>query len=413
MPAPIDVLVVDDEPKIRQLLEQLLAARGCAVRTAVDGLDALAQFQERPADVVITDIKMPKMNGVELLRELKHLDPLLNIVVITAYPSIEGAVEAMQCGACDFITKPFDLVQIQAILYRCQQRLSLSRQLRAAGEGAIKLEELNRRLAELNDMKSQFLAALSHEVNTPLCLMSEWIYLLSDGTLGQMTDDQEHAVEVLSGAYERLNRLLRQLIDLMHGHEIILRRQPINLTELVQEAVAAVMPKAAARAITVTVRLPDEPLALEGDRDRCRAALEYLLDNAVKFNRPQGQVEIEVAGTPEAAQVSIRDTGIGIAPAEREKVFAPFYQADRRLNRAYEGAGIGLALAKRYVELHGGTLTLSSELGAGTTVVLALPLATAALPAPPPKSLVGGPAPRRPAGQADPAPPPSLPPTPV
>ena len=373
MTAPLDVLVADDELKICQLLEQILTARGCSVRITHDGLEALAAFQQHPAELVITDIKMPKLNGLELMRELKHLDPLLNIVVITAYPSIEGAVDAMKYGACDFITKPFDITQVQAILYRCHQRLSLTRQLRQAGEGLLKLEELNRRLAELNDLKSQFLAALSHELNTPLCLMSEWIYLLSDGTLGQLSMDQQGAVNVLIGAYERLHRLLQQLIDLMHGHAIVLTRQVITAQQLVQQALTTVLPKAGARSITITCQLPDAPLPLEVDRTRCIAAFEYLLDNAVKFNHDQGRVEVEMAGTSDAVHVRIEDTGIGIPPGEVEKVFAPFYQVDRRLNRAYEGAGIGLTLAKRYVELHGGTVQLTSTPGTGTTVVIALP----------------------------------------
>ena len=373
MPAPLDVLIVDDEPKICQILEQILSARSCSVRAAHDGLEALAQFQQQPAEIVITDIKMPKMNGLELLRELKHLDPLLNVVVITAYPSVEGAVDAMKYGACDFITKPFDIAQVQAILYRCHQRLSLSRQLRHAGEGVLKLEELNRRLAELNDMKSQFLAAISHEINTPLCLMSEWIYLLSDQTLGPLSSDQQHAVDVLIGAYDRLHRLLQQLIDLMHGHEIVLHRQTISAQDLIQQAVASIMPRASARSISVVCQLPDALLPLEVDHGRCLAALEYLIDNAVKFNHEHGRVEIELTGTPEAVQIRIQDTGIGIPPGEQEKVFAPFYQVDRRLNRAYEGAGIGLTLAKRYVELHGGSLQLASAIDKGTTITVALP----------------------------------------
>jgi signal transduction histidine kinase len=377
MPRSLDVLIVDDEPKICQLLEQILSARGCAVRLAQDGLEGLSQFQRQRADIVITDIKMPKLSGVELLRELKHLDPLVNVVVITAYPSVENAVEAMQHGACDFITKPFDLLQIQAILYRCEQRVSLNRQLRATGEGLLKLEELNRRLAELNDLKSQFLAALSHEINTPLCLMSEWIYLLAEGTLGQLSPDQEHAVEVLIVAYERLHRLLQQLIDLMHGHNIVLHRQAVTAQELIQQALAPLRPKADRQSITVTALLPDPPLALEVDRKRCVAMLEYLLDNAIKFTTAQGRVEIEVTGGPEAARFRIADTGIGIAPQEQEKIFAPFYQVDRSLSRPYEGAGIGLTLAKRYAELHGGTLQLSSQLGGGTTVVVELPLPAA------------------------------------
>jgi len=365
--------VVDDEPKICQLIEQILTTRNCTVRIAHDGLEGLAQFKHQPADVVITDIKMPKLTGFELLRELKHLDPLINIVVITAYPSIEGAVEAMKYGACDFITKPFDIAQIQAILYRCQQRVSLSRQLRHAGEGMLKLEELNRRLAELNDLKSQFLAVLSHEINTPLCLMSEWVYLLSDGTLGQLSSDQQHAVSVLSGAYERLHRLLQQLIDLMHGHEIILRRQAVSVQELVQKALDVVKPKAEARGITVTCQLPEAGVPVDCDRERCVAAFEYLLDNAVKFNHEQGRIEVTLTATPDTVDVHIHDTGIGIPEGELDKVFLPFYQIDRRLNRAYEGAGIGLALAKRYIELHGGQLQLSSTVSAGTTVVVSLP----------------------------------------
>jgi signal transduction histidine kinase len=285
----------------------------------------------------------------------------------------------MKCGACDFITKPFDILQIQSILYRCQQRVSLNRQLRTAGEGMLKLEELNRRLAELNDLKSQFLAALSHEINTPLCLMSEWIYLLSDHTLGSLSKDQERAVDVLIGAYERLHRLLQQLIDLMHGHEVVLHRQSVDAKELVQQAVAFIMPKATARAIAVTTRMPDIPLPLEVDRGRCIAAFEYVLDNAVKFNHDQGRVEIEVAGVGETVQVRVTDTGIGISPEEQERIFSPFYQVDRKLTRTYEGAGIGLTLAKRYVELHGGTLQLVSQLGAGTTATIALPCPSTAV----------------------------------
>ena len=383
MPGTLNVLIVDDEPKICQLLEQILTARGCSVRVANDGLQGLAQFKERAADVVITDIRMPKLTGIELLRELKHLDPLLNIVVITAYPSVEGAVEAMKFGACDFISKPFDIAQIQAILYRCQQRLILNRQLRQAGEGALKLEELNRRLAELNDLKSQFLATISHELNTPLALMSEWMYLLSEGTLGRLSGDQEHAVGVLINAYERLQRILRQLVDLMHGHEIVLQRSLTNVQDLIQQAIDAVTPKAAARSIVITAHLPDVALPVEVDRSRCQAAFESLLDNAVKFNQEHGRVEVEVVGIPDAVKVSIRDTGIGIPAEEREKVLQPFYQVDRRLNRAFEGAGIGLTLAKRYLELHGGSLTLSSEVGTGTTVVVAIPRPTAAVTVPP------------------------------
>jgi len=373
MPAQLNVLVVDDEPKICQILEQILVARGCLVRVAHDGLEALAAFQQQPANMVITDIKMPKLSGLELLRELKHLDPLLNIVVVTAYPSIDTAVEAMQYGACDFITKPFDIVQIQAILYRCQQRMSLSRQLRSAGEGMLKLEELNRRLSELNDLKSQFLAAISHEINTPLCLMSEWIYLLSDETLGKLSSDQQHAVGVLIGAYDRLHHLLRQLIDLMHGHAIALQRKTVTVQELVQEALKSVLPKASVRHITIVCQLPDTPISLEVDRDRCITALEQLLDNAVKFNHDDGRVELDVNATPEQVGIRLRDTGVGIPADEQESIFAPFYQVDRQLNRAYEGAGIGLTLAKRYIELHGGSLQLSSTFGVGTTVHVTLP----------------------------------------
>ena len=378
MTTTLDVLIVDDEQKIRQLLEQILVARDCTVRQAQDGLEGLALFKQRPADVVVTDIKMPKMSGVELLRELKHLDPLLNIVVITAYPSVEGAVEAMRYGACDFITKPFDITQIQAILYRCQQRVGLTRQLHQAGTGMLKLEELNRRLAELNDLKSQFLAALSHEINTPLCLMSEWMYLLSDHTLGSLTTEQQHAVGVLTGAYERLHRLLQQLIDLMHGAEIVLQRRLLNAQDMLQQAVDTIMPKAASRSITVTCHWPEVPVPIEVDASRCIAAFEYLLDNAVKFNKEHGHIAVELVGTPETVQIRITDTGIGIPPEELEKVFQSFYQVDRRLNRAYEGAGIGLTLARRYLELHNGSLQLTSTVGQGTTVLASIPRPAAA-----------------------------------
>lgn len=383
MGASLRVLVADDEPKIRRLLQQILEGKGCQVCLAEDGLEALTQFQAQPCDVVITDIRMPKVTGLELLVELKRLDPLVHVVVITAYPSVEGAVEAMKIGACDFITKPFDLAQIQAILYRAQQRLSLSKQLRSTGEGVLKLEELNRRLGELNDLKSRFLATLSRGINTPLGLMGEWLYLLSDGTLGTLSADQQRAIEILLRAYERLKRLLEQLIDLMHGPTMALRRDSVSVQELVHQAVEVVEPRAAARAITVTVRVPEEPLPLEVDQGRCRAAVEYVLDNAIKFNHDGGTVTLDANETGEAVQIRITDSGIGIPTGEHEKVFAPFYQVDRRLPRMHEGAGIGLTLAKRYAELHGGSLQLTSEVGTGTSVLLTIPRRAPPLPLPP------------------------------
>ena len=118
------------------------------------------------------------------------------------------------------------------------------------------------------------------------------------------------------------------------------------------------------------------------DGSRCRAALEYLVENAVKFNKPNGRVDIDLSERAGAVQVRIRDTGIGIPAEELEKVFAPFYQVDRRLNRAYEGAGVGLTLAKRYIELHNGALQLTSKSGDGTVVDISLPTPSTAVTPP-------------------------------
>ncbi len=373
MSAALNVLVVDDEPKVCQLLEQILRSRGCAVRIAHNGFEALKQFKRQAAEVVITDLKMPQLDGFELLRELKRQDPYLSVIVITAYPSIEGAVEAMRYGACDFITKPFDITQVHAILYRCQQRLTLNRQLHHATEGTVKLEELNRRLSELNDLKSQFLAGISRGVNTPLCLMSESIYLLSEGSLGPLSSDQEKAVDALISAYERLYRLLQQLVDLMQGSELELRRGLVNVQDLVRQAVGTVMPRASARSMTIACQLPEEPIPMDIDWVRCVEALGYLLDNAIKFNRDRGRIDVEVVPSEAQIEVRIRDTGIGIPPEECEKVLQPFYRAGPPSEGTAEGPDVGLTLAKRYVELHGGSLQLSSKVGKGTTVVVALP----------------------------------------
>ncbi|MBI4343674.1 MAG: ATP-binding protein, partial [Candidatus Omnitrophica bacterium] len=175
---------------------------------------------------------------------------------------------------------------------------------------------------------------------------------------------------------------LQQLLDLMHGHEIVLTRQRLAVQDLLRQAMEAVAAKAAARGITIACQLPDEPLVLDMDRVRGVAALQHLLDNAVKFNHDGGRVEVELSGAPATVRLAIRDTGIGIPSQELEKVFQPFYQVDQRLNRAYEGAGIGLTLAKRYIELHGGTLTLSSSMGQGTTIHIELPRPTASVALP-------------------------------
>ncbi|HOF89596.1 MAG TPA: HAMP domain-containing sensor histidine kinase [Armatimonadota bacterium] len=228
----------------------------------------------------------------------------------------------------------------------------------------------------LHGMQHGILAAVSHELLTPLTAMQGYLSLLARGELGALTAEQVAAVQVALANADRLHQLMTDLLDYasLARDALALDQEPLELAETLAGAVRRVSRQAAARRVPVRHRLPAALGVVIGDRQRLERAFEHLLDNAVKFSAPGQSVRLSVARRGAAVRVTVRDQGIGMSAEVMRGAFIPFAQGDTGLTRQYAGLGIGLPLVEKLITLHGGRLSIRSAHDRGTAVTVTLPL---------------------------------------
>ncbi|MCC6154990.1 MAG: PAS domain S-box protein [Candidatus Hydrogenedentes bacterium] len=244
---------------------------------------------------------------------------------------------------------------------------------------AAELEEANTELRMLDRAKDNFLSTVSHELRTPLATVRGYTEMLESGTLGQLQTQQSNALKVMSRNLERLGTLIDEIIEFsrMEVRGLLLHQTLFSGEKFLNECAATLAPQAQSRDLHIRVMASPDAAILWGDRRRLVQAVTILLSNSVKFCSPGDIITVSTerrAGGIIAIAVS--DTGIGIDPAIQRRVFDKFYQADSSLSRRYEGAGIGLAIAKTISEAHGGHIDLQSEPGKGSTFTIILNMAS-------------------------------------
>jgi signal transduction histidine kinase/HAMP domain-containing protein len=243
---------------------------------------------------------------------------------------------------------------------------------------AKRLEELNSELDAAMRTKDQFLSNISHELRTPLNSIIGFTDLLLLQDLGPLTEQQRDFLETVARNGRNLLELINELLDLQRiaAGRMELRSEPIELGALLHEAAGSVHAQAQRRRHVLVVEPPPPDLRVLADRGRVRQVLLNLLSNAIKFTPDGGRITVAAAvvnGAP-SARVAVTDSGIGIAPEDQAKLFQEFVQLDASASRKYEGTGLGLALSRRLIELHGGTIGVESEPGKGSTFWFTLPL---------------------------------------
>ena len=237
------------------------------------------------------------------------------------------------------------------------------------------LAEHNERLRELDLMKDEFIALVSHDLRTPLTSIRGYIELLLEGLAGDLSDEQRRWLDVIDRNSSRLLRLVADLLFIaqLDAGKIALDPGEVRVGEVAAETVEAVLPTAQLRKVDLRLHA-DSPVTIEGDRARLGQLLDNLVSNALKFTPPGGRVDVRVGGGEAGAWLEVTDTGMGISAAEQEHLFERFFRTSSASSAAIQGTGLGLAIAQAIVNAHGGTIAVESVEGLGTTFRIQLPI---------------------------------------
>ena len=385
------LLVVDDEESVAFTVSEVLRLDGYEVDTALSGGDAIARLQGNSYDLVLTDLHMEGGDGISVLSEVRRAAPLTIAIVLTGFASLESAIAAMRQGAYDYLVKPCIIDDMKHTIQRglehrrlmlaeqeARQNLELlNRELeRRVEERTAELKLVNDELANANNAKDIFFATLSHELRTPLTPILGWAKLLKSGR------GDESLINQGLDAIERNARLQTRLIDdLLDISRIVSGKlhfdaEPTDLCAVMEAAIETVRDKATQRGVELKVEMLDAPLVVQGSPVRLQQIAWNLLSNAIKFTESGGVVKIEIGQTNGEARAVVTDTGAGISPDFLPQVFDPFRQADGSTTRQHGGLGLGLAIVRRLIELHGGWVRAESEgPGRGARFSFAIPLA--------------------------------------
>jgi len=378
MNTPIRILVVDDEVGIREGCRRVLVPQGFAVDVAENGPVGLRKLRESRYDVLLLDIMMPGMSGIEVLRQARQIDPDLICIIITGYATVELAVQAVREGAHDFIAKPFSADLLLQVVNRELERRALRKEaerVRTLEEEARELARAKAELQKLEAVEGRFMLSLVHILRAPVAVLQNTIQLIRQGYI-----PPEEQPEMLERAETRAGELLATLDDLLllaYLKESIglSRAEAISLAEVLEGVLATMRPRAERRGVSLEVDVQGAPW-VRANPDHLRALWSHLIDNAIRYTPPGGQVAVSLWADPErgVAVGAVSDTGIGIPADEIPRVFEEFYRTEEGKRMQETGTGLGLPIVRQVVEIYGGTLEVESDVGRGTTFRFTLPI---------------------------------------
>ena len=350
-----NILVVDDEMGPRESLKMILNPH-YNVYTADRGTQAVEILKQYPVDLVTLDLKMPGVSGINVLEKVKQHDPDIEAIIITGYGSLDTAIEGLRLGAFDYISKPFDVNHILALVRRGLERRNAKSQLR--------------------QVKSDFLSNVSHELRTPLSVVVGFVYLLLNQVIGKLTEEQQKVLETVYRNSEELLELIDNVLWMtsLNAGDANSTLERFDVRDIVHETTKRYEKAIREKGLRLDLQLSQNDTMLVSDRGKVERVFQNVFNNAVKFTS-DGSVVVKVQPTPQrdGVELEVADTGVGIEQSKIDSIFEPFHQADNSIQRAFSGLGIGLTVARRMAELIGGKLAVASKPGAGTCVSMKFP----------------------------------------
>jgi signal transduction histidine kinase len=369
---PIRLLLVDDEDEFRQTLAKRLARRGLVADQAADGEQCLAILENKAMDVVVLDVKMPGMTGIEVLRHIAAAYPKTEVILLTGQASASDGVEGIKSGAFDYLMKPIELEHFFNKIIQAYDKIQRREAEQQEAESRRQMQQqmiVCERLASLGTLA----AGVAHEINNPLAIIREsagWMrqFFARDEFKGMpRREDVFRALDKVENSVERASRITHQLLGFVGKSEAAVSE--VNLTQLAEEAIQLIIHEARNRDIQINRQMPSSLQSIWSDAYQIRQVLLNLLTNAIHAVNSAGTITVVVEDVGDSQVIMVSDSGPGIAREHLDKIFEPFFST----KSPGQGTGLGLFVSRGIVEKLGGTIEVSSELGQGASFRFRLP----------------------------------------
>jgi signal transduction histidine kinase len=375
--APEAVVVIDDDYAMRLSCAKILSKMGLRVEVFEDGSRGLEAVATLKPGLVVVDLKMPGISGLEVVSRVHEIDPQIILVVITGYATIDTAIGAMKSGAYDFLPKPFSPDELRLIVNRGLERRRLALESQRG--------EVERAL-----LKRTFVTFVSHQLRTPLAAIHQYLDVLQ--RLEEMEDSPARRREWIGRCLKRTEELQSLIADWLtlarvEGGALLRERVEVDLKSTILNILENYRAMAAAEDVVLEASLPEEAIHVRGDRTCVSVVFDNLITNAIKYNRRGGKVTVSGGFSGGEIVIAVSDTGVGIPEKYRPFLFDEFFRVKEDGVKRTEGTGLGLHISKRIVSEMGGGIEVESQPGAGSTFRVRLPAWRE--PAAPRKSGVG------------------------
>ncbi len=365
------ILLVDDEKDIREVLRLPLTDLGYEVIEAENGADAFHLFARLQPPMILTDIKMPGMDGLELLQKVKRANPEVEVIMITGHGDMELAVKSLKYDATDFITKPINVDVLEIAVQRAAERILTREKLR---EYTLNLERLVAEKSELQSHLSSLglmLGSISHALKGLLTGLDAGVYLVDGGLAKGDTRQLREGWEIVKQRFDRIRKVVLDILFYSKKREV--KPERMNAAALAEEVVSAVAGKLTEAGIAFVKDLDPGSGELEVDPTYVQAALLNILENAADAcqageTKRTPKVAFSLRRRKDRLEFDILDNGVGMDAGTQDKLFTPFFSS-----KGDKGTGLGLFIANKIVEQHGGEISVSSAPGRGSLFRVSLP----------------------------------------
>lgn len=367
----IKLLIVDDEPGIRNGARRILENFSVSypfmdedfeydVLEVGTGEEAIKTLDNNKIDIVLLDNKLPGIQGIDVLEYINKNSINVVVVMITAYASLDVAVKATRQGAYDFVPKPFTPKELRASVETITKQLFLRNMT----------EKMN---VEGKQIRFQFLSLLSHELKSPINAVEGYLKMMKDKSNGDHIDNYMEMIDRSLFRIQGMRSLIFDLLDFTRIESGKKKRniKKTNLKEVAQQCVDILQPLSIQRDVDVYLNCPDD-VELNADRQEIEIIFNNLISNAIKYNKKGGRVDISIKKENGSIIISVVDTGIGMNPEDKEKLFKDFVRIKTDKTKNISGSGLGLSIVKKIANLYGAKIEVDSKPGEGSvfTVVI-------------------------------------------